>query len=119
MFGSIRMGVSEVVGEGARGVILLPVDHPLVVAGDIEALMAALEAGAAVAVATHGGRRGHPIGLSSAVMDEVLTDPSIATLRDIVRRDRERVVEVPASAGVTLGINTREDLERVSGRAFR
>jgi CTP:molybdopterin cytidylyltransferase MocA len=118
MFGSVRIGIAEVVGDDASGVILLPVDHPLVLASDVGALVASLGSGAPVAIATHGGRRGHPIGLGRAVMNEILADPSIATLRDIVHRDRGRVIEVPVSEGAVLGINTNEELERVSRRAF-
>jgi len=72
-----------------------------------------------VVVATHGGSRGHPIGISRAIMDEIVTDTSAATLRDIVRRDPGRVVEVPVSEGAVMGVNTKEDLERVSNRTFR
>jgi CTP:molybdopterin cytidylyltransferase MocA len=52
-------------------------------------------------------------------MDEITTGPAVTTLRDIVRRDRSRVVEVPVSEGAILGVNTKEDLERVSNRSFR
>ena len=119
MFGSVRLGVAEAIRLGATGVILLPVDHPLVSAGDVRSVAAGLETGAAVAVATHAGRRGHPIGVNRTVMDEITTDPGVNTLRDIVRRDRDRVVEVPTSEGAILGVNTTEDLERVSNRPFR
>ena len=48
-----------------------------------------------------------------------LAAPPSTTLRDIVRRDTSRVVEVEASEGAILGVNTKEDLERVSNRSFR
>ena len=119
MFGSVRLGVSEALRLGAKGALLLPVDLPLVASEDVRAVLARLNAGAAVVVATHGGRRGHPIGISRAIMDEIVTDTSAATLRDIVRRDPGRVVEVPVSQGAVMGVNTKEDLERVSNRTFR
>lgn len=119
MLSSVRLGVLEARRQGAPGVVLLPVDHPLVTSGDIRAVADALAKGAAVVVPTHGGRRGHPVGLGRAAMDEATSDPAVATLRDVVRRVPGRVVEIPASAGVLVGINTREDLERASERAFR
>ncbi len=119
MFGSVRLGVSEALRLGASGAILLPVDLPLVTSEDVGAVLARLGAGAEVAVATHGGRRGHPLGIGRAVMDEIVAAQSTATLRDIVRRDPARVVEVPVSRGAVMGVNTKEDLERVSNRTFR
>lgn len=119
MFGSVRLGVSEALRLGASGALLLPVDLPLVTSEDVGAVLARLGAGAEVAVATHGGRRGHPLGIGRAVMDEIVAAPSTATLRDIVRRDPARVVEVPVSRGAVMGVNTKEDLERVSNRTFR
>ena len=119
MFGSVRLGVAEARRLGATGAIVLPVDHPLVGAGDVLSVAAALHRGAALAVATHQGRRGHPIGIAPSVMDEIADDSSVNTLRDVVHRDRGRVVEVPVSEGAILGVNTKEDLERVSNRSFR
>jgi len=119
MFGSVRLGVSEALRLGASGALLLPVDLPLVTSEDVRAVRARLGEGAEVVVATHGGRRGHPIGISRAVMDEITTAPSAATLRDLVRRDPARVVEIPVSEAAIMGVNTKEDLERVSNRTFR
>ena len=119
MFGSVRLGVSVALELGARGALLLPVDLPLITSEDAGAVVAGLDAGAAVVVATSGGRRGHPIGISRAVMNEIVAASPSATLRDIVRKDPTRVVEVPVSEGAVTGINTKEDLERVSNRTFR
>jgi molybdenum cofactor cytidylyltransferase len=119
MFSSVRLGIAEALRVGATGALLLPVDHPLVRPEDVAAVVASLRAGAAVVVAAHDGRRGHPVGVSAPVMAEILAEPLSSTLRDIVRRDPSRVVEVAASEGVLVGINTRDDLERVSNRTFR
>ncbi len=119
MFGSVRLGVQEALALGARGALLLPVDLPLVTSEDARAVAARLVEGAEVVVATHDGRWGHPIGISRAVMDEILSSPPAATLREVVRRDRERVAEVPVSEGAIRGVNTRDDLARVSNRTFR
>lgn len=119
MFGSVRLGISEALNLGAIGALLLPVDLPLVTSEDVRAVLTRLRAGAAVAVATHDTRRGHPIGVNRAVMEEIATDPSATTLRDIVRKNPGRVVEVPVSGGAITGVNTKEDLDQASNRTFR
>lgn len=119
MFGSVRLGVCEALSLGAEAALLLPVDLPLVSREDVRAVLTGLQTGAEVVVATHGGRRGHPIGIGRAIMEEIAAAPHATTLRDVVRRDRSRVVEVPASEGAIIGVNTKEDLERVSNRTFR
>jgi molybdenum cofactor cytidylyltransferase len=121
MLSSIRLGVQAALSAGAGSVILLPVDHPRVTGEDIQAVLMALEGGGALVVPTHAGRRGHPIGLGSRLMRQVLNDPSIATLRDIVHREQASggLVEAPASEGVLLGVNSAEDLARASNRSFR
>ncbi len=119
MFSSVRLGVAEASRPGVSGVILLPVDHPFVTTSDVRSVLKGLEAGAAIVAPVHGGRRGHPIGINAAVMAEIEAAPAEATLRDVVRRFPGRVVEVPASEGTILGINTKDDLERASNRTFR
>lgn len=119
MFGSVRLGVASALKGGAEGVILLPVDYPRVTSEDVGAVASGLRAGGAVVVPNHEGRRGHPIGLGWAVMEEIAADPALLTLRDVVRRDPDRVVEVAASAGILEGVNTEEDLKRVAARSFR
>jgi CTP:molybdopterin cytidylyltransferase MocA len=119
MFESVRLGAAAAIERGASGALYLPVDLPLVTTADILAVGAMLGGGASIVVATHGERRGHPIGVSRSVLEEILASPASITLRDIVRSDAGRVVEVPASEGAILGVNTPEDLERVSNRTFR
>lgn len=119
MFASVRLGVAEARRLGAVGAVLLPVDHPLVTGEDVRSVLEGLLGGAGIVVATHGGRRGHPIGISRAVMDEIGDAPGGSTLRDMVRRDPGRVKGAPGSEGALLGVNTNEDLARASERTFR
>ncbi len=118
MFGSVRLGASAAMELGATGAIFLPVDLPLVTSADIKTVATALDGGAAIVVAAHDGRRGHPIGVSRSVMEEILSSDPLGALRDIVHRDATRVVVAEASAGAILGVNTQGDLERVSNREF-
>ena len=119
MFESVRLAAGAAIERDASGALYLPVDLPLVTPSDIRAVVAILGGGASIVVPTHSERRGHPIGASRGVLAEILASPASTTLRDIVRRDADRVVEVPASEGAILGVNTPEDLDRVSNRTFR
>lgn len=119
MFESVRLGAAAALERGAAGALFLPVDLPLVTSSDIRAVASALARDARIVVATHAARRGHPIGVSGGVLEEILASPGSATLRDLVRHDPGRVVEVEASEGVILGVNSKEDLEGVLNRSFR
>ncbi len=119
MFESVRLAAGAAIERDASGALYLPVDLPLVTPSDIRAVVATLGRGASIVVPTHAERRGHPIGVSRSVLAEILASPASTTLRDIVRRDAGRVVEVPVSEGAILGVNTPEDLDRVSNRTFR
>ncbi|MEO5763160.1 MAG: nucleotidyltransferase family protein [Vicinamibacteria bacterium] len=119
MFSSVRLAIGEALARGTSGAILLPVDHPLVTSDDVRSVAEELTAGTLIVVPTNSGRRGHPIGIGRAVMQEIVGDPTLQTLRDVVRKDPSRVVEVPASSGVLKGINTHDDLVRASSAGFR
>ncbi|MEO8501749.1 MAG: NTP transferase domain-containing protein, partial [Vicinamibacteria bacterium] len=71
MFSSVQLGVAEARRLGAGSAVLLPVDHPFVTGDDIRIVIDALESGANIVGPTHGGRRGHPIGISHAIMVEI------------------------------------------------
>lgn len=115
MFGSIRLGVGAAVDRGADRVLILPVDHPRVTAADIRAVADGLVTGE-VAIPVWEGRRGHPVGLRGAALAEVLGGAQGLSLRDIVRRDPLRVVEVAGGWGVRAGVNNLQDLEGIGGR---
>jgi molybdenum cofactor cytidylyltransferase len=119
MFSSVRLAVRQAASDGATACLLLPVDHPLVTPGDVGSVLAGLGAGGAIVVPTSNGRRGHPVGVSAVVMAEILESPEGTTLRDIVRKDPARVLEVAGSEGVRAGINTQDDLERARNGSFR
>ena len=119
MFGSVQMGVLDAMARGASGAILLPVDFPLVSADDVLAIAASLDGGASIVVATHRSRRGHPVGMSRPIMGEVMAAKPGTTLRDLVRKDPVRVSVIEVSEGAILGVNTKDELERLLAMSFR
>ena len=74
----------------ARNVLVFPVDHALVAADTLLALFALLERpGIEVALPLFRGRPGHPIVLSRAAFAEIQRPGAL--LRDLVRKDQQRV----------------------------
>jgi len=99
----------------ARAAVVLLADQPLVGAGAVARLVAALEEGAEVAVATYGGRRRNPVLFSREVWPllerELLGDEGA---RSVLGRHPGLVVEVPCDGvGDPADVDTREDLRRL------
>jgi CTP:molybdopterin cytidylyltransferase MocA len=108
MLASLRWGLRHLVSDAAWShVVVLPVDHPLVSASSVRALVAAA---AAAAVPTHRGHRGHPVCLSREPATALANDRlAAATLRDVLAAIHP--VEVPVDdPGVLANCNTPEAL---------
>jgi len=92
------------------------VDQPLVSSQDLDALIARLEArprGRTIFVATHDGRRGHPVLFGSSHRAPVLELSDDEPLSGYVRIREAEVETVPVeNAGVVLEMNTPEQYER-------
>ncbi len=112
---SVKAGL-RAVGAAAPGVFLMPVDHPLIEAADIEALAQGFSrraAGKSMRVPTHRGRRGHPLLLAGRHRMGILAMDDAVPLHDHVR---SRVAEIEPierpGPGVISGINTETDYRR-------
>lgn len=94
----------------ATQVLVFPVDHALVEADTVLALLACLDRRAAgVALPLFRDRPGHPVAMQRTVFDEIAAPH--ATLRDLVRADAGRVVVVPtANPWVRADLDHPEDL---------
>ena len=94
---SIRLG-SALLSDGVEAILVQSVDQPCST-DIIAALFGAIDGGAAVAVPTHAGRRGHPICVSGHLLHELraVTEEEEG-LRSIVRRHRHELVEVPVES---------------------
>jgi molybdenum cofactor cytidylyltransferase len=105
--------ISEVPTEG---ILLSPVDHPLVTAEFIDRLVKQFYvSGKQIVVPTYNGRRGHPVIFSSALYDELLAAPQETGARAVVWAHAADVEEVPTDVeGVILNINSPDILGRVT-----
>lgn len=95
MFSSVRAGLSSIDAR-SRLVLLSPADLPLLTGHAVgRVLDGARQAGdRSVTVPTSGGRRGHPVALPAAVVEEVLGWP-ITTRLDQVLDGRFAVRSLP------------------------
>jgi nicotine blue oxidoreductase len=112
MLSSVWRGLDAAEEKKADGVLLHPVDHPLVSPGTVDRVVAALQAGAFAAVPTHGGRRGHPGGFGREALRALRSAPPERGARAILADHAERVVHVEGDPGCVLGLDTPEEYRR-------
>ena len=108
---SLRAGLSELSPDVVAAVVL-PVDHPLVAADTVAALVRVyLESQAPIVRAAYRGRRGHPVLFSRACFPDLLGQEAAEGARSVIRRYRDvsRDVEVN-DRGVVADIDTPADL---------
>jgi molybdenum cofactor cytidylyltransferase len=110
MGGTLAQAVAAAPAGGAGYVIALA-DMPFIAPTSIRAVADAIVRGAAVAVPTYRGERGHPVGLSSAYRDALLALAGDAGARALVRRDARHLMLVAVDdPGVLRDIDTPADL---------
>ncbi len=109
MLTSIWRGLDEAESLAADAVLIHPVDHPLVEPHTIARVVAALEAGAVIAVPSFENRRGHPAGFTRAAWPALRTAPADRGARAVLADHPDWIVHVPGDAGCLRGINTPED----------
>jgi molybdenum cofactor cytidylyltransferase len=113
---SIRAGLRSLEQIDADGIVLCPVDHPLVSArlvGDlVERFYASKKA---IILPTYSGRRGHPAIFSRALFGELMSAPVDMGARAVVWAHAADVLEVPTDEeGVVLNLNDPEMLKRAA-----
>jgi molybdenum cofactor cytidylyltransferase len=114
---SICAGVRSLEGIATDGMVLCPVDHPLVSARLVERLVERFyTVKKAIVVPTYEGRRGHPAIFSSPLYAELLAAPEEKGARAVVWAHADDILEVPTEEeGVVLNINNPQMLEHVDG----
>jgi len=114
---SILAGLDHLT-PASSGVVVMPVDVPLVSARVLQRLVRAAQGpGVGIARATHAGKHGHPVLFTRTVFDELRrADPAVGA-RAVVRADPGRLRDVEVDEpGVTVDIDTPDDYFRVFGR---
>lgn len=114
---SVCEGIKSLDGLETDGIILCPVDHPLVSARLITDLVGRFYSeGKPIVLPTFKGRRGHPVIFSSALYPELLAAPADQGARGVVWAHAADVLEAPTDEeGIVLNINDPEILRKAIG----
>jgi molybdenum cofactor cytidylyltransferase len=106
------MGTSIGAGVGADGWIIALGDMPYIQAATIKKIKLALEEGAAIAVPTHEGKRGHPVGFARQHSGALCALEGDAGARAIIESNiaLARMIEV-SDAGIFADIDVVGDLK--------
>lgn len=119
MLSSVWTGI-EALGGADRlaaertALLVCPGDHPALAGETVAAVVAALEAGAELAVPTLSGRRGHPLGVAPRRVAEIARlDPGIG-LRQLLDRHPVEAVEVD-DPGAVEDVDRPADYDRLIG----
>lgn len=101
---------------GTAGLLLCPVDHPLVSASLVGDLIESFEKShAAIALPLFEGRRGHPVIFSSRLYEELLNAPEDKGARAVVWAHANEICEVSTTEeGCVLNLNDPEAFQKYS-----
>lgn len=114
MLSSLLCGLDAAERLGAGAVLVHPVDHPLVAPQTVDRVVAALQAGARVAVPSWDGRRGHPAGFARSAWEALRAAPPEQGARAVLREHPGWVEHVAGDPGCLTGIDTPADLARLT-----
>ncbi|MFZ0885335.1 MAG: nucleotidyltransferase family protein [Candidatus Acidiferrales bacterium] len=114
---SIHAAIRSLPAGGSEGLMICPVDHPLISRHLVAQLIAAFDAsGKAVVLPKYHGRRGHPVVFRAALYDELLAAPLAVGARQVVWDHATEVAEVETEEeGVILNLNDPETLRKALG----
>jgi molybdenum cofactor cytidylyltransferase len=114
---SIQAAIRSLPAKATEGILVCPVDHPLISAHLVEALIAAFDAGGKLIVLPkHRGRRGHPVLFGAGVYEELLAAPASVGARQVVWDHATEVMEVETEEeGVILNLNDPETVRKAIG----
>jgi len=104
-----------------EGMLLCPVDHPLVSATLVNNLIVTfLETRAPVVVPTFEGRRGHPVFFSAAVYEELMRAPVETGARAVVWAHKNDVREVSTmEEGCVLNLNDPDAILKAKNKLLQ
>jgi len=114
---SLQAAFHSLEAEATEGILVCLVDHPLITADLVAALIAAFDrAPGSIVLPVYRGRRGHPVIFPNRLYPELLHAPAEVGARAVVRAHASEVVEVETEEeGVVLNLNDPETLRRYGG----
>lgn len=120
---TVRAALAWARDPDLQGLLLLPVDHPKVKGETVHRLVEAFlgaDPRPSLAIPVHGDRSGHPVLFDASLFSE-LQEPGLPEgARTVVRRHRDRALEVPVDdRGILVDIDTLPEYRRHFPRAYR
>ncbi|MGA9885396.1 MAG: nucleotidyltransferase family protein [Candidatus Acidiferrales bacterium] len=111
---SIQAAVRSLPTGETSGLLLCPVDHPLVSATLVAQLIEEFDSnGKLIVLPTYGGKRGHPLIFAEVLYQEILAASPEVGARQVVWAHAADVLEVPTDEeGVILNLNDPATLKR-------
>jgi molybdenum cofactor cytidylyltransferase len=115
---SIHAAIRSLPAGETEGLIVCPVDHPLVSVRLIAELIEQFDAsGKLIALPTYRGKRGHPVIFRASLYDELLAAAPEIGAREVVWAHAQEIKEVATDEeGAILNLNDPETLERASSQ---
>ena len=115
---SIHAAIRSLPAGATEGILICPVDHPLVSANLVGRLIAAFDRGGKLIVLPrYNGRRGHPVIFRSELYQELLAAAADVGARQVVWNHAGDVIEVETEEeGVILNLNDAESLRKAGAR---
>ena len=110
-------GIRSLAGIQTDGILLCPVDHPLVSANLISDLIGRFYGDEkSIVLPTYKGRRGHPVIFSNKLYGELLAAPADKGARAVVWAHSADLLEVPTEEeGIVLNLNDPDMLRHAMG----
>jgi len=110
MLSSVKCGFYSM-PQGCTGALIMPGDQPMTGPGEINRVIRTyMESDKGLVMATHNGKRGHPLIVDMRYADEVLNLPEGEGLRALAAMHPEDVLEAETDdSSVLRDIDTQED----------
>jgi molybdenum cofactor cytidylyltransferase len=115
---SIQAAVRSLPDGATEGLMLCPVDHPMISPELVAKVIEAFDAsGKTIAVPLYRGRRGHPVIFRANLYAELLAASHQVGARQVVMAHGAEIVEVPTEEeGVTLNLDTPDAYRKAMQR---
>jgi molybdenum cofactor cytidylyltransferase len=112
----LHSATPEATVHATEGLILCPVDHPLISPQLVDQLIAQFDSsGKRIILPTWNGRRGHPVIFHATLYAELLGASHEVGARQVVRAHPDEIMEFPTEEeGVVLNLNDPEALQRAN-----
>ena len=114
---SIQSAIRSLPADQTAGLLLCPVDHPLISSQLVSRLVAEFDSDRKlIVVPTHQGRRGHPVIFHASLYAELLDASPNVGARQVVWAHPDAIAEIETDeAGVILNLNDPETMRKALG----